>query len=244
LKVAALVILGSVALTILPTGSATSCASPDALGIERIVEIDTVDGSRFGSSQYPGRDFLRSREIVLTFDDGPWPNTTQMVLAALAEHCTKATFFSIGKHALWHPEILRAVSAAGHTIGGHSWSHPYFSTLKPEEAVDEIEKGFTAIHLALGGPSPAPFFRFPYLDDPSIAIGHLAKRRIATFSHDVDSLDHVIGTPHAVVSSVLTSLNRTGKGIILLHDFQEATAKGALALLGALKAGGYKVVHI
>ena len=64
---------------------------------------------------------------MLTFDDGPWPSNTRAVLDALAQHCTKATFFPIGKHALWHPEILKEVAAAGHTIGGHTWSHANLS---------------------------------------------------------------------------------------------------------------------
>src|SRR4029079_19436475 len=102
---------------------ATQCANPNARGVARAVEVDTTTGRGFGFEQYKDHDFLLLKEVVLTFDDGPWPNNTRAVLDALAHHCVKAIFFPIGKHALWHPEILKQVAAAGHTIGGHTWSH-------------------------------------------------------------------------------------------------------------------------
>jgi hypothetical protein len=53
----------------------------------------------FGLQHFKGYDFLRDKEVVLTFDDGPWPGSTAAVLKALADQCVKATFFEIGKHA-------------------------------------------------------------------------------------------------------------------------------------------------
>ena len=94
-----------------------ACRNPDALGVSRVVEIDTAGGPGFGFEQFKAYDFLREHEVVLTFDDGPWPGNTSAVLKALADQCTKALFFPIGKHAMWHPEILKQVAAAGHTIG-------------------------------------------------------------------------------------------------------------------------------
>ncbi|MFZ1192742.1 MAG: polysaccharide deacetylase family protein, partial [Pseudolabrys sp.] len=78
-----------------------ACRNPDALGVSRVVEIDTAGGPGFGFEQFKAYDFLREREVVLTFDDGPWPGNTQAVLKALADQCTKALFFPIGKHAMW-----------------------------------------------------------------------------------------------------------------------------------------------
>jgi peptidoglycan/xylan/chitin deacetylase (PgdA/CDA1 family) len=69
------------------------------LGIARVVEIDTTGGPGFGFEHFKSHDFLREGEVVLTFDDGPWPKNTQAVLAALAAHCTRAIFFPIGLHA-------------------------------------------------------------------------------------------------------------------------------------------------
>jgi peptidoglycan-N-acetylglucosamine deacetylase len=220
-----------------------TCANPNALGLARTVEVDTTGGPGFGFEQYKAHDFLLLREVVLTFDDGPWPTNTRAVLEALAQHCIKATFFPIGKHALWHPEILKDVAAAGHSIGGHTWSHANLGKLKGDRATEEIEKGFSAVKLALGA-SPAPFFRFPYLQDPKDQLAYLGSRNIAIFSHDLDSFDFKMRKPEDVVKSVLSKLERKGKGIILLHDFQQATAKALPDLLNELKAKGYKVVHM
>ena len=217
--------------------------NPDALGIARTVEIDTTSGPGFGFEQYKAHDFLFQKEVVLTFDDGPWPNNTRAVLEALAKHCVKATFFPIGKHALWHPEILKEVAAAGHTIGGHTWSHANLSKAKGDKATEEIEKGFSAIKVALGA-QPSPFFRFPFLQDPKDTLAYLGTRNIAVFSHDLDSFDFKMRKPEDVVKSVMTKLERKGKGIILMHDFQQATAKAVPELLDELKAKGYKVVHM
>jgi peptidoglycan/xylan/chitin deacetylase (PgdA/CDA1 family) len=115
--------------------------NPEALGVARVVEIDTTGGPGFGFEHFKAYDFLRDGEVVLTFDDGPWPGNTPAVLRALAEQCTKAIFFPIGKHAIWHPEILKQVAAAGHTIGSHTWSHADLSKLTPDQAKEEIEKG-------------------------------------------------------------------------------------------------------
>src|SRR5512146_2939897 len=112
-----------------PAKSTSTCNNPNALGVARVVEIDTTGGPGFGFEHFKAYDFLRDKEVVLTFDDGPWPGNTPRVLKALADQCTKALFFPIGKHAGWHPEILKDVAAGGHTIGSHTWSHKDLSRL-------------------------------------------------------------------------------------------------------------------
>ena len=221
----------------------SQCAgNPNALGVVRTVEIDTTGGPGFGFEQYKMHDFLLMKEVVFTFDDGPWPNNTRAVLAALAQHCTNATLFPIGKPARWHPEILKEVAAAGHTIGGHTWSHANLAKAKGDKAQEEIEKGFSAIKVALGA-APAPFFRFPFLQDKG-NIEYLGTRNIAVFSHDLDSFDFKARNAETVTASVMSKLERKGKGIILMHDFQQATAAAMPGLLNELKAKGYKVVHM
>src|SRR3954464_11273785 len=106
-----------------PVQQKPACANPDALGVARTVVIDTTGGPGFGFEHFKQLDFLQDREVVLTFDDGPWPNNTPAVLKALADECTKGVFFAIGKHATYHPEILKQVAAAGHAVGAHTWSH-------------------------------------------------------------------------------------------------------------------------
>ena len=166
------------------------------------------------------------------------------MLQTLAANCTKATFFPIGKHAIWHPEILKEVAAAGHTIGTHTWSHANLSKLKQADAWrEEIEKGFSAVKMALGAP-PASFFRFPYLQDPPEAVAHLGERNVALFSMDVDAFDFKFHKPEKIISVVMSKIEKKGKGIILMHDFQGGTAKALPELLKQLKAKGFKVVHM
>jgi peptidoglycan/xylan/chitin deacetylase (PgdA/CDA1 family) len=229
-----------------PTPTAKpACANPDALGISRIVEIDTTGGPGFGFEHFKQLDFLRDKEVVLTFDDGPWPHNTPAVLKALADQCTTGIFFSIGKHATYHPEILKQVAAAGHTIGAHTWSHANLNGKKMTEqmAKDEIEKGFSAVKWALGT-APAPFFRFPALQHPPALVTYLGTRNIAMFSCDIDSFDFKSRNAQQVIDTVMKKLDRLGKGIILMHDFQKHTAEALPELLRRLKAGGYKVVKM
>jgi len=220
-----------------------TCTNRDAMRIARTVEIDTTGGPGFGNEHFKQHDFLRLNEVLLTFDDGPWPNNTAAVLKALADECLKATFFPIGKHAVWHPEILKEVAAAGHTIGSHTWSHRNLAGLSGEKAKEEIEKGVSAIAYALGRPA-APFFRFPVLKHPPELVTYLGERNIGIFSTDMDSFDFKMRTPERVIESVMAKLKKYGKGIVLMHDFQQRTAAALPELLKQLKASGYKIVHM
>ena len=226
----------------------SKCASPDGMGLSRIVEIDTTGGPGFGFEHFKQYDFLRDREVVLTFDDGPWPANTAAVIKALSDECLKATFFQIGEHAMWHPEITKQVIEAGMTVGTHTWSHkdlarnPYATDL--EQAEREIEMGNSAVHLAAAGAPIAPFFRFPALQHPPRLLDYLAQRNIGIFSTDIDSRDFKMHKPEQVINSVMSQLEKRGKGIILMHDFQHSTAEAMPALLRELKARGYRVVHL
>lgn len=228
------------------TPPAAPCANPDAIGLSKTLEIDTTGGPGFGLEQYKVHDFLQPKEVVLTFDDGPQVKTTKAILDALAEHCTKATFFSIGKMALGLPEILRDVAARGHTVGTHTWSHANLANLSkkdPKLAIDEIEKGVSGVHRALGS-NVAPFFRFPYLRDSKETLEHLSKRNMAIFSMDADSFDFKFRKPDQIVKTIMDKLETKGKGIVLMHDIQHGTASAMPLLLKSLKDKGYKVVHL
>ena len=226
-------------------GRKSPCANPNALGIGRIVEIDTTGGPGFGFEHFKQLDFLRDHEVVLTFDDGPWPVNTPSVLKTLADECTTGIFFPIGKHATYYPEILKQVAAAGHTVGSHTWSHANLNNKKltEDQRKEEIEKGFSAVKWALGT-SPSPFFRFPALQHPPEMVTYLGTRNVAIFSCDLDSFDFKASKPQTVIDSVMKKVEKLGKGIILMHDFQKHTAEALPELLHKLKAGGYKVVQM
>lgn len=226
-----------------PAAQAAGCGSPGAIGVSRTVEIDTVNGPRFGHQQYKDIDLLQDGEIVLTFDDGPLRPYTVPVLKALEAHCTKATFFIVGRMALNDPELVRDTARRGHTIGTHTYSHADARKIGPQRARAEAELGFSAVSRALGHPV-APFFRFPYLSAPESTASYVRGRQIGVFSIDVDGYDYRTKDPAAVHRAILNQVGEKRKGFLLFHDIQPATAGALQGLLSELKARGFKVVHI
>ena len=124
-----------------PLAYATECPEkPDALGTSRTIVVDPEEHTRVGTMQYAETLPLADHEIVLTFDDGPSPRYTDRVLAILAAECVKATFFMVGEMAQTFPAEAKKVSAEGHTVGTHSFRHPFtFNKMSQVEAGAEIE---------------------------------------------------------------------------------------------------------
>lgn len=220
-----------------------ACAKdPDKLGISRVVEIDSTGGPVFGGS-HAHNAFLNDHEVVLTFDDGPMRTHTRRVLKALEEHCTRATFFMVGRMAVADPDMVREVIAAGHTVGTHTYAHRNLKAIGLLKARSDFELGYSAVTKAAGQPV-APFFRFPYLSESRQVLDHLKKRNIASFFIDVDSKDFQTRNSDVVYKRIMSQLNVTRKGIILMHDIQPSTAGLIKRLLDTLHDQGYKVVHI
>src|SRR5262249_10914783 len=90
----------------------------------------------------------------------------------------------------------------------------------------------------------ASFFRFPALQHPAEMVSYLRERNIAIFSTDMDSFDFKLRNPEQIIKSIMTKLQKNGKGILLMHDFQSGTSHTLPQLLAELKAGGYKIVHM
>ena len=218
------------------------CANPHAIGVSRVIEVDATGGPRFGM-QFNRNSLLDDGEVVLTFDDGPLRPHTQEVLAALAAHCTKATFFMVGRNALADPESAQEVARQGHTIGTHTWSHRNMSTITSQHALAEIDLGFSAVRKAVGAPI-APFFRFPYLVQDETMLAHLRARNLAAFSIDIDPFDYLTRDSSRVVRDVLRRVTSHKKGIILFHDVQPSTAGALKTVLDELHARGIRVVHL
>lgn len=228
------------------TAQAADCADdPKTTGLSRTIAIDSTGGKQFGRLQYPETAPLRAKEVVLTFDDGPHPVYTKMILDTLDKHCVKATFFAVGRMALFSPKILKLTAKRGHTIATHTWSHARdLSKLPVEEAKLEIEKGFAATSYALGEPI-APFFRFPGLNDSAELNGYLGSRDISTWSVDVVSGDTNAGvTPEQLYNDTLDRIRKMGRGVVLFHDLKPMTAEILDSFLATLKSEGYKIVHV
>lgn len=226
---------------------AASCGnSGRGLGVSRVIEIDASGGPLFGDmTKYAKEEsFLAPKEVVLTFDDGPMPWITKSILDSLDAHCTKATFFSVGRMAVAYPRTVRDVMARGHTLGTHTWSHPLnLPRMSLERAREEMERGFTAVALAAGQPI-APFFRFPGLSDSPALLAHLQSRQVASFTVDVVSNDSFIGDTGRLIDRTLRHVEARKGGIVLFHDIKAVTARALPTILSELHARGYKVVHL
>jgi peptidoglycan/xylan/chitin deacetylase (PgdA/CDA1 family) len=217
----------------------------DTLGTARVMALDPAVFPQVGTVQYPETVPLRDHEVVLTFDDGPWPSSTPEVLDALAAQCVKANFFLVGEHAQASPELVRREYAEGHTVGTHSETHADLAKLPLADAEKEIQGGIAAANAALGAPIvAAPFFRAPYLSTTPSLLQYLANSGLMLWSIDVDPEDWRPSTPEEVVERTMTELDKKHSGIVLMHDVQSHTAAALPTFLEALKSGGYSVVHV
>ena len=233
-----------------PASAQVPCKNPDALGTSRIMSVGTQGGTAFGLKTYPRRLALADKEVVLTFDDGPLPGPTNAVLKALADECVRATFFLIGRNAQAAPQLVKRELAEGHTIGHHTFSHPSLTLrgLSDGAARADIDRGIAADdRAAYGSGSATPrvaFFRFPGFGDTRPLLDWLASRNIAVFGADLWASDWQPMSAQAELELILWRLGQARRGVILFHDTKSQTAVMLPAFLRALKARGYRVVHI
>jgi peptidoglycan/xylan/chitin deacetylase (PgdA/CDA1 family) len=220
-----------------PVASAQSCPpSADSRAVE-LRAGDTVGGLTEGFDPAP----LKDREVVLTFDDGPDPQATRRILDLLKQRCVVATFFPLGERAAENPALVQRIVSEGHTIGGHTWSHPDLTGMSVGEAADEILRGFQSVKPA---GVPAQLFRFPQLLSSPRLLEWLERRGIATVSADIDPWDWAGDPPAQTLQRLKAQLSEKGRGIILLHDNQANTAKLLPDLLDFLAGEGYRVVPL
>jgi len=242
-----------------PAAASTDCG-PDKLGTSRVQKVGTEGGLDVGWKTYRETIPLADHEVILTFDDGPDPKYTPMVLAALADQCVRATFFAIGAKADDAPKLMRREVEEGHNVAFHTYTHPQ-PTLRYMSAVAaraDILKGMIAVERAAYGADfsagepdslaklklDAPFFRFPGFADTEDLRTWFAANNVAIFSVDLWASDWVKMTPDQELKLILGRLEKAKKGMLLFHDDKPWTAEMMPRFLAELKARGYRVVHI
>jgi peptidoglycan-N-acetylglucosamine deacetylase len=154
--------------------------------------------------------------IALTFDDGPDPEATPRLLELLESHMAKATFFMCGLAASRHPDIVKAVVAAGHSVGGHSWDHRHrlFRGLAPTEWQRQIGDTHELLTTLTG--APVRWFRPPRGITDSRTWRTLRRQGVTTVLWSVDGRDCTLRDPALIAARVLDKLNPGA--IALLHD--------------------------
>jgi peptidoglycan/xylan/chitin deacetylase (PgdA/CDA1 family) len=228
-------------------GTAAAAECPEgALGVSRTIAIDPSEHARVGSMQYGESLPLQDHEVVLTFDDGPLPPYTARILETLASECVKATFFMVGRMVRGYPSIVRRVYNEGHTVANHSQNHPFtFNRMTVDQAAKEIEDGHASLVSALGDPNAiSPFFRIPGLLRQNSVEQYLAAHDYMTWSVDFLADDWTHINNREVARRAISRIEARGKGILLLHDIQPATALALPDILKELKARGFKIVHV
>lgn len=188
-----------------------------------------------------------ARDVALTFDDGPAPETTPAVLDLLAEHDAEATFFMVGRRAEAHPDLVRRVHAAGHQIGSHSHAHAHgFHFLGARAMAAEIERGIASI-AAITGERPRAFRPPVGLRVPTLRAAFLRLAEpVHCYTWTERGLD-TLGRPAAAVVARLAPHLRAG-AILTLHDGaglggtsdRSATIAALRELLVRLRAAGLR----
>jgi peptidoglycan/xylan/chitin deacetylase (PgdA/CDA1 family) len=236
---------------------AADCPFKNVLGTSRTMTVGVAETPRVGLKQFPTTLPLADKEVVLTFDDGPFPPTTRRVLAALADQCVQATFFLIGQNAARNAGLVRKIAADGHSIGYHTWSHRILGRIRPKAAEDEINRGIDAVEAITGKPDaqrtvgtsmpssePPRFFRFPgFVSTPGLR-DEVNARHMVIFGADLWASDWNAMTADQELGQVIGRLKMARKGIILMHDIKAQTAAMLPGFLRFLKDNGYHVVHV
>lgn len=225
----------------MPSAVQAADCEKNALGTFRTITLKR-EAALYGTKQYKALP-LSKNEVVLTFDDGPSLANTPLVLKALADHCSKASFFMIGQQLAQHPELAKQVANAGHSTGLHSYSHQRLLAMSADEQLADLNKA-QAIYQGTFG-TPAPAYRFPFLEETPALLEALKAKNMTVASIDLTIDDWLPDDTTEVLLKRLTlNLDKSGGGIILLHDANQITAKALPALLKLLKVKGYKLVHL
>ena len=243
----------------LSTAQAAECG-PDALGTSRVEKVGVAGGLKVGWKTYPDTLPLADHEVILTFDDGPDPKTTPLVLDALKAQCVRATFFAIGAKVDAAPQLARREVAEGHNVALHTYTHPQptLRFLPAATARADVLKGALAIERAAygqifpkGEPDDlgklklhAPFFRYTGFADTAALNAWFAQSQVAVFSVDLWASDWIPMTPEQELKLIFSRLERAGKGLLVLHDDKPWTAAMLPTFLTELKARGYRIVQI
>ena len=220
---------------------ANAACDATALGTSRTLTLPR-EAAAYGTAQH-GPLPLQPGEVVITFDDGPRPESTPRVLQALRAQCVRATFFMNGEPLLRHRELAQQVRAEGHSVGMHGFHHSAFGELPEAAQLSDLKAMQEAYREVFGADAAA--YRFPFLGETPVLLAALKERRITVMSVDAGIEDWVQDqSPQKLADRMVAELKGKQGGILLLHDVQDQTADALPLMLKTLKAEGYRVVHL
>lgn len=195
-----------------------------------------------GKIIYEIKPAKNKKVIALTFDDGPWKNTTRQTLDILKKNNIKATFFVVGNALKNNPQLGKQIIAEGHAIANHTWHH-WYHFMNPQAAAFEIDKTTELIYQVTG--VKTNLFRPPGGHLSNGLVAYARSNGYATLMWSADSRDFQQPAPATMVNTVL-KYARPG-GIVLLHDGggdRTNTVKALPQIIAKLKQQGYSFVTI
>ncbi|UPQ79916.1 polysaccharide deacetylase family protein [Flavobacterium azooxidireducens] len=189
---------------------------------------------------YSSKPNSTTKEIALTFDDGPH-EMTEKVLDLLKKFNVKATFFCIGKQIENNPELFKRIISDGHLIGNHSYSHSEnFGFFSSQKVVDEITKTNKLVEQLSG--IKMNFFRPPFgVTNPMISKA-VSETKHLVVGWNIRSLDTVYEDENTIFERVKNKIKPGG--IILLHDTSQKSVNVLERLLLFLKSENYSIVAV
>lgn len=181
--------------------------------------------------------------VALTFDDGPWPSSTEAVLSVLASRGVRATFFMVGKHVNAYPGIAQQVAAQGHLVANHTQAHVNLQNASAGRLRAEISVG-AAVVQGLTGSSPT-LLRPPGGHSSDLVRQTASSLGMRTVLWNVDTRDWTRPGAEQIVANAVTAPPQ--RAIILLHDGggdRSQTVAALPAIIDALAAQGYSFVTV
>ncbi|MYW92469.1 polysaccharide deacetylase family protein [Amycolatopsis rubida] len=185
------------------------------------------------------------KAVALTFDDGPSPAGVKPVLDTLAARDVHATFYLIGSELAAHPDLGRAIAAAGHEIGNHTYSHERMLLITPGYAASEIERTDALIRatgypgeITVRPPNGKKLFALPYYL-------HEHDRKTITWDVEPNSFPEIDRSAAAIADYTVTHV-RPGS-IVLFHAMypgREQTRQAIGPAVDRLRALGYRFVTV
>lgn len=193
--------------------------------------------SRMGSVETMASADETEKKVAITFDDGPNPDYTEILLAGLKERGVSATFFLLGKEVERYPKIVEDIYADGHLIGTHSYEHVNLNNLCDAAAVEQVDKTNQAIH-ELTGEYPE-YIRPPF---GSWKCNLDYETKMIEVLWDVDPLDWKTDNSDVIAKRVVDKVQEND--IILLHDASESSVNAAFKIIDELQKDGYTFVTV
>ena len=184
----------------------------------------------------------RPKLVALTFDDGPYPVTTPLLLQVLHDGRVRATFFLIGRDAEQYPGLTRAISRAGHEIADHTLTHPDLDRLPDAAVAGELRDGAAALERIVPNPAERRMFRPPHgrYTVATVRVAQAAGFDTILWSDDPGDWRDV---PAAALREHVLS-RATAPEIILLHSGRPATVAALPELIGAYRRAGFRFVTV